>query len=244
LGRRLAESATQLKLLAGVAAAFRLAKPPERVEVYDNSHIQGTNAVGAMIVAGPEGFRKSAYRKFNMRASAPGDDYGMMREMLGRRFARAIKEQSELPDLVLIDGGAGQLAAARQVMEEVGVPQIPLVAIAKGPDRDAGRERFFLPGAAPVSFDSRDPVLYFLQRLRDEAHRFAIGTHRARRGKALGASPLDEVQGVGAKRKKALLHHFGSARQVARAGLADLEAVPGISRFVAKKVYEHFHPEG
>jgi excinuclease ABC subunit C len=249
LARRLAESETQQKLLEGVAAAFGLEAPPERIEVYDNSHIQGTNPVGAMIVAGPEGFRKSAYRKFNMREAAGGDDFGMMREMLGRRFARQLKEDPDRdsgnwPDLVLIDGGEAQLAAARSVLDELGLEDIPVVAIAKGPDRDAGRERFFLPGRPPLGFGPRDPVLYFLQRLRDEAHRFAIGSHRARRTKAIGASPLDEVPGIGAKRKKALLHHFGSARGVSRAGLADLEAVPGISRAVAKKVYDHFHPEG
>ena len=249
LGRRLSESATQQKLLEGVAAAFGLDAAPERIEVYDNSHIQGTNPVGAMIVAGPEGFRKSAYRKFNIREAAAGDDFAMMREMLGRRFARQLKEDpardaATWPDLVLIDGGEGQLGAARAVLDELGLQDIALVAIAKGPDRDAGRERFFLPGRPPIGFEPRDPVLYFLQRLRDEAHRFAIGSHRARRAKAIGTSPLDEVPGIGSKRKKALLHHFGSARGVARAGLVDLEAVPGISRAVAKTVYEHFHPEG
>jgi excinuclease ABC subunit C len=184
-----------------------------------------------------------------MREAASGDDFAMMREMLGRRFARQLKEDpgrdsGTWPDLVLIDGGEGQLTAARAVLDEVGLQDIAIVAIAKGPDRDAGRERFFLPGRPPMGFEPRDPVLYFLQRLRDEAHRFAIGSHRARRAKAIGASPLDEVSGIGSKRKKALLHHFGSARGVSRAGLADLEAVPGISHAVAKKVYEHFHPEG
>jgi excinuclease ABC subunit C len=249
LGRRLAESATQRKLLEGVAAALGLDAPPGRIEVYDNSHIQGTNAVGAMIVAGAEGFLKNHYRKFNMRTpEAPGDDYAMMREMLGRRFARALKEDPERkeggwPDLILIDGGAGQLTAATQVMEELGIDDVAVAAIAKGPDRDAGRERFFLPGREPFGLEPRDPVLYFLQRLRDEAHRFAIGTHRAKRTKELGRSPLDEIAGIGARRKRALLHHFGSARGVARAGLADLEQVDGINKTVAKKIYEHFHAD-
>ncbi|MGE0722961.1 MAG: excinuclease ABC subunit UvrC [Alphaproteobacteria bacterium] len=249
LGRRLAESSNQRRLLEGVARVFALPATPERVEVYDNSHIQGTNAVGAMIVAGPEGFVKGAYRKFTIRTpGAAGDDFAMMREVFQRRFARALKEDperagAEWPDLVLIDGGAGQLSAATQILAELGVADVPLVAIAKGPDRDAGRERFFLEGSPPVSLEPRDPVLYFLQRLRDEAHRFAIGTHRARRTKALGASPLDEVPGIGPRRKRALLHHFGSARAVARAGLADLEAVAGINKTVAKVIYDHFHNE-
>jgi excinuclease ABC subunit C len=290
LGRRLAESDTYRKLLEGVAAALGLEAPPERIEVYDNSHIQGTNAVGAMIVAGPEGFLKNQYRKFNMRgqwtapaatvdpaallppqageelspdpaplpqagegepatlSSAPagGDDYAMMREMLGRRLARAKDDrgrQGSWPDLILIDGGAGQLATATEVLRELGIEDVAIAAIAKGPDRNAGRERFFLPGRPPFSLDPRDPVLYFLQRLRDEAHRFAIGTHRAKRTKALGRSPLDDVPGIGARRKKALLHRFGSARAVARAGLADLEKVDGISRTVAQKIYDHFHAD-
>jgi len=183
------------------------------------------------------------------QALTPGDDYGMMREMLSRRFARAIKEdpdreQGTWPDLVLIDGGPGQLSSALQVMEDLGIDDIAIAAIAKGPDRDAGRERFFRPGRPPFSLEQKDPVLYFLQRLRDEAHRFAIGTHRARRVKAIGASPLDEIAGIGGKRKKALLHHFGSARGVSRAGLADLERVEGISKAVAKKIYDHFHVDG
>jgi excinuclease ABC subunit C len=263
LARRLAETSTQAKLLDGLARAFALEAPPQRIEVYDNSHIQGSHAVGAMIVAGPEGFAKSAYRKFNIRGSgeprkagegaaeppAGGDDYAMMREVFERRFARALKEDAarergSWPDLILIDGGQGQVAAAEQVLADLGIADIPLVGIAKGPDRDAGRERFFRPGQPALSLEPRDPVLYFLQRLRDEAHRFAIGTHRARRQKAIGASPLDEIPGVGARRKRALLHHFGSARGVARAGLADLERVAGISGAVAKKVYDHFHADG
>ena len=248
LGRRLAESSAQLKLLEGVSQVFGLDGPPQRIEVYDNSHIQGAHAVGAMIVAGPEGFAKNAYRKFTIKEKiAPGDDYAMMREVLGRRFARALKESPEregFPDLVLIDGGLGQLNAARQVMADLGVADVPLVAVAKGPDRNAGRERFFQYGKEPLSLEARDPVLYFLQRLRDEAHRFAIGAHRQKRAKAIGTSPLDEIAGIGASRKKALLHHFGSARAVAAAGLADLERVQGISKIVAKKIYDHFHAEG
>ncbi len=275
LGRRLAESASQRRLLDGVGAAFGLEAAPNRIEVYDNSHIQGTNAVGAMIVAGPEGLLKSAYRKFTIRGIrarpdpsggpgpdatgrdgdsmepimepiAGGDDYAMMREVLQRRFGRALKEdperaQGNWPDLVLIDGGLGQLNTAQGVLDELGIADVALVGIAKGPDRNAGRERFFMPGRPPFSLEPRDPVLYFLQRLRDEAHRFAIGTHRARRAKAIGRSPLDEIAGIGARRKQALLHHFGSARAVARAGLGELERVGGISKTVAKKIYDHFH---
>ncbi len=248
LGRRLAESTAQRRLLEGVAETFGLEAPPQRIEVYDNSHIQGAHAVGAMIVAGPEGFIKNAYRKFTIRESAArGDDYAMMREVLGRRFARALKEnpdRSGLPDLVLIDGGQGQLSAACQVLADLGVNDVPVVGVAKGPDRNAGRERFFRTGKPPLSLDPKDPVLYFLQRLRDEAHRFAIGAHRSKRSRAIGASPLDEITGIGAARKRALLHHFGSARAVATAGLTDLERVAGISKIVAKKIYDHFHAEG
>jgi excinuclease ABC subunit C len=261
LGRRLAESASQRQLLDGVAAAFGIDGLLNRIEVYDNSHIQGTNAVGAMIVAGPDGLVKNAYRKFTIRGITPppaapepegiagGDDYAMMREVLSRRLARALKDDPERdrgtwPDLILIDGGQGQLHIAQDVFEKLGIADVALVGIAKGPDRNAGRERFFVPGRAPFSLDPRDPVLYFLQRLRDEAHRFAIGTHRARRTKALGQSPLDEIAGVGARRKRALLLHFGSARAVARAGLGELERVAGISKTVAKKIYDHFHADG
>ncbi|HKS88983.1 MAG TPA: excinuclease ABC subunit UvrC [Stellaceae bacterium] len=304
LGRRLAESATQRQLLDGVAAAFGLEGPIGRIEVYDNSHIQGSYAVGAMIVAGPDGLIKNAYRKFNIRGlratpstalalsalqggeggdpprsggegevgirersgiphltlpspppgaeretQAGGDDYAMMREVFRRRFGRALKEdperaQGQWPDLVLIDGGQGQLTVALEVFGELGIEDVAIVSIAKGPDRNAGRERFFVPGRPAFSLEPRDPVLYFLQRLRDEAHRFAIGVHRAKRAKAIGASPLDEIPGIGAKRKHALLHHFGSARAVARAGLAEIERVGGISRAIAKKIYQHFHPDG
>ncbi len=261
LGRRLAESASQSRLLTQLATVFGLDKPPQRIEVYDNSHISGTNAIGGMIVAGPEGFVKGAYRRFNIRsAAAPGevadgasitagDDYGMMREVMTRRFQRALKEDPDRtggtwPDLVLIDGGAGQLSSVMTVMEELGLTDVPLVAIAKGPDRNAGRERFFMPGKAPFSMEPKDPALYFLQRLRDEAHRFAIGGHRIRRQNATNRSELDEIAGIGAARRKALLHHFGSVRSIARAGLSDLQQVAGINQTVAKKIYDHFHPEG
>ena len=258
LARRVAESGSQARLLEGVAAAFGLESPPGRIEVYDNSHIAGREPLGAMIVAGPEGFQKNAYRKFNIRGVgspdnpggiAPGDDYGMMREVLSRRFARALKEDptrsgGTWPDLVLLDGGQGQLNAALQVIADLGINDLCLVAIAKGPDRDAGRERFFMPGRAPFALEPRDPVLYFLQRLRDEAHRFAIGGHRARRSRAIVQSPLDEIAGIGPTRKKALLLHFGSAKAIARAGLSDLETVGGISKAVARKIYEHFHSGG
>lgn len=244
LGRRLAERGAQAALLSGVAELFDLPAPPQRIEVYDNSHIQGTNAQGAMIVAGPDGFIKGAYRRWTIK-ERPGDDFAMMREVFTRRFGRALKESPDRaapdwPGLVLIDGGLGQLNAAREIMAELGLDDIPLVGIAKGPDRDAGRERFFLPDADPFQLPPNDPVLYFLQRLRDEAHRFAIGGHRAKRTREMGASELDEIPGIGAKRKKALLHHFGSARAVRVAGLADLEAVPGIDKMVARRIFEHF----
>ncbi len=251
LGRRLAESASQRRLLQGLAQVLSLEAPPDRIEVYDNSHISGTNAVGGMIVAGPEGLMKREYRKFNIRGTdlTPGDDYGMMREVLTRRFRRAQKDDPDRerglwPDLVLIDGGTGQLNVALEVLADLGVDDVTLAAISKGPDRNAGRERFHLPDRAPFSLEPKDPVLYFLQRLRDEAHRFAIGSHRIRRTKGVGQSLLDDIAGIGSRRKKALLHHFGSARDVAQAGLADLEAVEGISRTMAKKIYDHFHPGG
>ncbi|MDG3440834.1 excinuclease ABC subunit UvrC [Nitrospirillum amazonense] len=249
-GRRLSETGSQAKLLAGVAELFGLEAPPTRIEIYDNSHIQGAHPIGGMVVAGPDGFIKNAYRKFNIRdPKAAGDDFAMMREVLTRRFERALKEDPERtgdtwPDLLLIDGGEGQLGVVVEVLAELGLSDIALVGIAKGPDRDAGRERFFMPGRAPFGMDPRDPVLYFLQRLRDEAHRWAIGSHRQRREKAISASPLDEVAGIGPKRKKALLLHFGSAQAVSRAGLADLRAVDGISDAVAKIIYDHFHPDG
>ncbi len=245
LERRMAESAGLAKLLDGVATLFDLDKPPARIEVFDNSHIMGTNAYGAMIVAGADGFVRAAYRKYAIRGPlTPGDDFAMMREVLERRFGRALREETVLPDLVLIDGGAGQLSAARRVLEELGLAdRVKMVAIAKGPDRDAGREWFHTPGRPQFQLPPRDPVLYYLQRLRDEAHRFAIATHRAGRSKSLTRSELDEIPGIGPGRKRALLNHFGSARSVGQAGLADLETAPGISRATAQRVYAHFHPE-
>ncbi|QDG76489.1 excinuclease ABC subunit UvrC [Labrenzia sp. PHM005] len=273
LGRRLAETSSQARLLKGVAEAFDLDNQPRRIEVYDNSHIMGTNAVGGMIVAGAEGFAKAQYRKFNIKSEdlVPGDDYGMMREVLSRRFSRLLKEHARpesmaddvvgaeagadtdeadmpvetdipaWPDLVLIDGGQGQLTAARETLEELGITDVPLVGIAKGPDRDAGREKFFIPGRQSFMLPERDPVLYFVQRLRDEAHRFAIGSHRARRKKDIAKNPLDEIAGIGPTRKKALLSHFGTAKAVSKAGVEDLAAVPGISEAIARLVYDHFH---
>ena len=247
LMRHEAMNAGQQKMLRGVAELFDLADVPERIEVYDNSHISGTNMVGAMIVAGPEGFNKSSYRKFNIKTADAADDYGMMREVLSRRFKRALKELDEgnkqnWPDLLLIDGGLGQYNACKEVLEELGIfDDVTMVAIAKGPDRDAGREKFFMEGRGMFQLPVNDPVLHFLQRLRDEAHRFAIGTHRAKRQKQMVTSPLDEIAGIGAKRKKALLAYFGSAKAVSAAGLDDLEKVDGISRSVAQKIYDHFH---
>ncbi len=248
LERRLAEGAGQAKLLEGVAELFDLPGPPERIECYDNSHIGGSNAYGVMVVFGAEGPAKMAYRKFTIRSAImPGDDFAMMREVLERRFSRALREQAEgersnWPDLVLIDGGAGQLSAARGILADLGVQDVKLVGIAKGPDRDAGREWFHMDGRAPFQLPPRDPVLYYLQRVRDEAHRFAITTHRAGRSKTLVTSELDDIDGVGAARKRALLNHFGSARGVKSAGLNDLEAAPGINRETARRVYEYFHP--
>ena len=248
LERKLAESAGQAKLLEAAGTLFALPATPARIEIYDNSHIMGANAYGVMVVAGPEGLMKNAYRKFAIRGPmAPGDDFAMMRETLERRFGRALKEHADRadphwPDLVLIDGGAGQLSAAMQVMADLGVADIKLVAIAKGPDRDAGREWFHTEGQPPFQLPPRDPVLYFLQRLRDEAHRFAITTHRAGRSRDIRQSELDEVPGIGAARKRALLNHFGSARAVKQAGLTDLEAAPGINRETARRIYAHFHP--
>ena len=248
LARRLAESSAQARLLRRLAERLGLAETPRRIEVYDNSHIMGTNAVGAMIVAGAEGFTKAAYRKFTIRSQdlTPGDDYAMLREVLTRRLTRLQKEDPERqsgqwPDLMIIDGGAGQLSAAQEVLGNCGVSGVALLAVAKGPDRDAGRETLHLPERPPIKLDPRDPVLYFVQRLRDEAHRFAISSHRTRRSKAMGGSVLDHIPGVGAKRKRALLNHFGSVRAIETAGLLDLERVPGISKAVAEAVYNAFH---
>lgn len=267
LGRRLAETSTQGRLLAGFAETFGLAKPPVRIEVYDNSHIMGTNAVGAMVVAGPEGFVKNQYRKFNIRSTeiTPGDDFGMMREVMERRFSRLLKEHGDLkpddvttagddieddisgsfpawPDVILIDGGQGQMTAVRKILSDLGIEdRVVAIGIAKGQDRDAGRERFFVKGRDSFSLPVRDPVLYFVQRLRDEVHRFAIGSHRARRKKEMVKSPLDEISGIGPGRKRALLLHFGTAKAVSRAAIEDLRKVDGISEQVAKLVYNHFH---
>ncbi len=258
LSRKLAEAASQEKLLVALATAFGVEGPLRRVEVYDNSHIMGTNAIGAMIVAGPEGFVKNQYRTFNIKSTTltPGDDYGMMREVLSRRFVRLAKQEAEAsrpvdegafpdrPDLVIIDGGRGQLEAAKQIFAEQGVAGVALASIAKGPDRNAGRETFFIEGREPFKLSPRDPALFFVQRLRDEAHRFAIGTHRAKRKREFVKSPLDEIPGIGPARKRALLHAFGSAKDVARAGLADLEKTPGLNAATAKLVYDFFHEAG
>ena len=254
LARKLSESAAQIRLLESLARRLGLEAPPRRIEVYDNSHISGTDAVGSMIVAGPEGYIKNAYRKFTIKnvgegGIVPGDDYAMMRQVLTRRFTRLVKQEPGLepdarPDLIIVDGGAGQLRTALEVFADLGVDDVAVIAIAKGSDRNAGRERLYLPGRPPLSLESREPVLYFLQRLRDEAHRFAIGAHRAKRAKATGRSTLDDVPGVGGKRKRALLQHFGSARGVAQAGIADLEKVAGISRAMAQTIYDYFHAEG
>ncbi|MGZ5824038.1 MAG: excinuclease ABC subunit UvrC, partial [Hyphomicrobium sp.] len=279
LGRKLAESSSQRRLLDALAERFSLSAPPRRIEVFDNSHIQGTNAVGGMIVAGPDGWVKGQYRKFNIKSEnlAHGDDYAMMREVLTRRFRRLAAENGEAsapspavaaatvdatllaaaglgpepadddaipdrPDLVLIDGGAGQLAVAREVLADLGLHDICVMGVAKGPERDAGREHFHLAGRdRPIMLEPRDPVLYFVQRLRDEAHRFAIGTHRAKRAKALGTSPLDEIAGIGPQRRRALMKHFGSAKAVSRAGVEDLKAADGISAEMAQRIYDHFH---
>lgn len=271
LGRRLAETSTQGRLVEGLAAAFGLDRAPRRIEVYDNSHIMGTSPVGAMIVAGPEGFVKKEYRKFNIRSTeiTPGDDFGMMREVLSRRFGRLVREAGPRaggdpteadddggeesaadvsgvgpwPDLVLVDGGAGQLAAARAILDDLGIApsDLAVVGVAKGVDRDAGRETFYIEGRQPFRLPVRDPVLYFIQRLRDEAHRFAIGSHRARRSREFVANPLDEIAGIGPTRKRALLRHFGTAKAIGRAGVEDLMAVEGISESLARVIFDHFH---
>ncbi|MEA3036123.1 MAG: excinuclease subunit [Sphingomonadales bacterium] len=251
LDRHLAETSTQARTMRALTELFELAEPPERIEVYDNSHVMGTNAVGAMIVAGPEGFRRNAYRKFNIKRpeTVPGDDFAMMREMLGRRFARLEAEdpdrsRGEWPDLLLIDGGKGQLNAVTETLECAGIHDVPVVGISKGPDRNAGREVMHLPGGREISLPPNSPVLFYLQRLRDEAHRFAIGAHRQKRAKSMAASPLDEVPGIGPSRKRALLMHFGTGKAVKGAALEDLEKAPGISRAMARSIYDYFHPSG
>ena len=251
LALRMSETATQAKLLRGIAEAFALDEAPKRIEVFDNSHIQGAYAVGAMIVSGPDGFLKNQYRKFNIRGDdlTPGDDFGMMKEVMTRRFTRLIKEDPERtseswPDLLLIDGGAGQVSAVAEILETLGVEDVPMVGVAKGVDRDHGKEEFYIPGRSVFALQRNDPVLYFVQRMRDEAHRFAIGTHRAKRAKAISANPLDDIAGIGASRKRALLAHFGSAKAVSRANLADLKAVDGISAAMAEKIYDFFHEKG
>jgi len=267
LARKLADTSSQQRLLTALAETFGLPRAPRRIEVYDNSHIQGSNAVGGMIVAGPEGFRKNQYRKFNIRSASltPGDDFGMMREVLQRRFKRLIDEaprpeaavaepepeheelaeslssDSPWPDLLLIDGGQGQLTAARETLAELGITDLPLVGVAKGLDRDAGRETFFVPGRAPFKLPPRDPLLYFIERLRDEAHRYAIGSHRARRKKDIREAGLQEIPGIGPTRKRALLHHFGTLKAIERASVPDLAKVPGVSAEIARKIYDFFH---
>ncbi len=267
LARKLADTSSQQKLLKALAETFGLKRVPQRIEVYDNSHIQGSNAVGGMIVAGPEGFQKNQYRKFNIRSTdlTPGDDFGMMREVLQRRFKRLLDEapridtgeaaaaafagdqnpdavsDSPWPDLVLIDGGLGQLNAAAQILQELGISDVPLAAVAKGMDRDAGRETFFVPGRNPFKLPPRDPLLYFIERMRDEAHRFAIGSHRARRKKDIRESGLQEIPGIGPTRKRALLHHFGTLKAIERASLPDLAKVPGINAETARRIYDYFH---
>ena len=267
LARKLADTSSQQKLLKALTETFALPRAPRRIEVYDNSHIGGTNAVGAMVVAGPEGFRKNQYRKFNIRSTelTPGDDYGMLREVLQRRFKRLLEESPRLtadaalaavltgepdegdeqpwPDLVLIDGGQGQLNAAAETLAAMGVTGVPLVGIAKGPDRDAGRETFFMPGRTPFKLPPRDPLLYFIERLRDEAHRFAIGSHRARRKKDIREAGLQEIPGIGPTRKRALLRHFGTLKAIERASLPDLAQVPGINAETARKIYDFFHEQ-
>ena len=257
LGRKLADTATQSRLLDAMAATLNLPHPPKRIEVYDNSHIQGTNAVGAMIVAGPDGFVKNQYRKFNIKSEGltPGDDYAMMREVLERRFKRLINPPEEgaakakdddfpqWPDLVIIDGGRGQLNAVREIFANLGLTQVSLMSVAKGPDRDAGRETLFMPEREAIKLEPRDPVLYFIQRLRDEAHRFVIGSHRKLRKKDIREAGLQEIPGIGPSRKRALLHHFGTLKEIERASIADLGKVPGVSAESARRIFEYFHPQ-
>jgi excinuclease ABC subunit C len=259
LGRKLSDTATQGRLLQGMATTLGLPQTPRRIEVYDNSHIQGTNAVGAMIVAGPDGFIKNQYRKFNIKSEGltPGDDYAMMREVLERRFKRLLKPPEgdaakvnadddsfpQWPDLVIIDGGRGQLNAVREIFASLGLTQVSLMAVAKGPERDAGRETLFMPDREAIKLEPRDPVLYFIQRLRDEAHRFVIGSHRKLRKKDIREAGLQEIPGIGPSRKRALLHHFGTLKEIERASIADLGKVPGVSAESARKIFEFFHTQ-
>jgi excinuclease ABC subunit C len=258
LGRKLADTATQGRLLSGLVTTLGLPQTPRRIEVYDNSHIQGTNAVGAMIVAGPDGFVKNQYRKFNIKSEGPtpGDDYAMMREVLQRRFKRLIAASADgnasrteddgvpqWPDLVIIDGGRGQLNTAKEIFDSLGLTQVSLLAVAKGPDRDAGRETLFMPDREAIKLEPRDPVLYFIQRLRDEAHRFVIGSHRKLRKKDIREAGLQEIPGIGPSRKRALLHHFGTLKEIERASIADLGRVPGVSAESARKIFEFFHTQ-
>jgi excinuclease ABC subunit C len=251
LARKMSESATQAKLLKGISDAFSLDQVPKRIEVYDNSHIQGAFAVGAMIASGPDGYMKSSYRKYNIKYedTIAGDDFGMMKEVLDRRFKSLIKEDphkksENWPDLLLIDGGAGQISAVAKILNELGINDVPFVGVAKGIDRDQGKEEFYCPGKPAFALQRNDPVLYFIQRLRDEAHRFAITTHRAKRSKAIGVTTLDEVPGVGASRKRAILAHFGSAKSASRASLKDLKAVEGLSSKMAQIIYDFYHDKG
>jgi excinuclease ABC subunit C len=248
LGRKLEQAATQKNLLISLGVSLNLNSIPNRIEIYDNSHIQGSDAVGAMVVAGPEGMEKNEYRKFNIKNEKliPGDDVGMMKEVITRRFKRLIVEDQDRslgkwPDLILIDGGAGQISAVSETMKSMGILEIPLVGVAKGMDRDQGKEEFYKPGEPKFALKRNDPVLYFIQRMRDEAHRFAIGAHRAKRSKQVTANPLDGISGIGSKRKKALLSHFGSGKAVKRASLADLKVVDGISKAMAEKIYGYFN---
>jgi len=258
LGRKLADTATQARLLEGMSRMAGMSTVPKRIEVYDNSHIQGTNAVGAMIVAGPDGFIKNQYRKFNIKSEGltPGDDYAMMKEVLQRRFKRLLAPPVEgeaakpkdddvplWPDLVIIDGGRGQLNAVKEIFDELKLTDVTLMAVAKGPDRDAGRETMFIPGRDAIKLEPRDPVLYFIQRLRDEAHRFVIGSHRTLRKKDIREAGLQEIPGIGPTRKRALLHHFGTLKEIERASVGDLGKVPGISAESARKIFDFFHPQ-
>jgi excinuclease ABC subunit C len=250
LDRRLAESGTKAKILRELAEFLELPEAPQRIEIYDNSHIQGAKALGAMVVAGPEGFQKNQYRKFNIKSAQTNDDFAMMREVMTRRFSRALEEDPDReggmwPDLVLIDGGKGQMSSVRDTLEELGIEDVPLIAIAKGPHHGReGREVFHFPDGREKTLPVNSPLLFYLQTLRDEVHRFAIGAHRAKRSRAISASPLDEIPGIGPARKRALLLHFGTAGKVRAASLEDLQRAPGVSKAVAQTIYDFYHPGG